>query len=121
MQIAEVKTQFSVYGAYAIMSCCLLAVVCFESLFRKASLVISLIIIGVLLGGILVSVALSGSRASVDQSHLLVYFISVIYTMLPVNKRTAVGLGVTSGLAHLILAGIMANKFTKGLAKQVAN
>ncbi|ELU11058.1 hypothetical protein CAPTEDRAFT_142277 [Capitella teleta] len=117
--IPEVLTQLATCGVYSVMSMCLLVLVCFEGIFRKSSLTISLVISGVVLSGILVSIALSESRSSMDQIHLVIYFISVTYTMLPVNKRTALGLGLTSSISHMVVAGIMANKFTKGLVKQL--
>lgn len=120
LQVPAVRNHLIILGIFATMATGLLIVVCSEVLFRKTAVVITLLIWAILFSGVLISIALSIVRSSMDYLHLLIYLILVIYTMLPINKKMAAGLGVVTSLTHLILAGLMANVYTAGLIKQVS-
>lgn len=96
-----------------------LSLTCFQPIFKRLYLVISLLLWTTLLVLYFTSYSLKDVRTAMEGVAYIYYIIFIIYTMLPLPVPACITLGSLTALLHLLFSGFMINNTTSFLTLQV--
>ncbi|XP_013380270.1 adenylate cyclase type 2-like [Lingula anatina] len=110
--------QLAVTFSGTILVLIMLVLICFERIFQKFTVPVTLFVWLILLTGTYVYVGFSDARNCMDDVPVIYYIIIVTYTMLPLSQRWAICLGTATGLSQICIAWGFAQRFRDYLEYQ---
>ncbi|XP_013380296.1 adenylate cyclase type 2-like [Lingula anatina] len=111
--------QLAVTFSGTILVLIMLVLICFERIFQKFTVPVTLFVWLILLTGTYVYVGFSDARNCMDDVPVIYYIIIVTYTMLPLSQRWAICLGTATGLSQICIAWGFAQRFRDYLEYQL--